>query len=236
MYWLIGPRIASAKQFGAGIFDPGERLNQRVIAEAWDVSRTSFREAVRRLELEGLLEVQPHRGAFVVQCADSDLADYFLIRRLLEYEVVRQIAGVLAEREIEELELEARRGRLRRPNMQHYEYWDYDARFHHAIVQHVPSSLIKQILSNLENRPSLWRWVALYYPTDDECIRLVLQEHEAIIDALREGDPDGAAEAMNMHLLRTGERIQAQVFKLSVKNGRFNTTKSPRSRMLCSRS
>ena len=194
-----------------GYFDPGEKLDQDAIAEAWGVSRTPIREAVRRLESEGFLEVQPHRGAFVLQFSEQDIAEVYLVRRLLEAEVVRQITPLIPEQEIDELEMVVKSSQLRYQGGQRSEYLEFDLRFHNLILRHAPSFLIKQILKGLDTRSTLTRRVALHYPSDDNHVLRSIQEHEAIVKALRERDSERAAQAMEQHLLNSAERIHSVV-------------------------
>ena len=63
---------------------PGEKLNESELAQGLGISRTPVREAINRLEKEGLVEIIPQRGAFVVQFSAKDVLELFLIRENLE--------------------------------------------------------------------------------------------------------------------------------------------------------
>jgi DNA-binding GntR family transcriptional regulator len=87
-----------------GYFEPGEKLDQDRIAEELEVSRTPVREAVRRLESEGFIEVRPHYGAFITEVSRQDIREVYEIRRVLEAEVVRQVTPVIPESVLGELD------------------------------------------------------------------------------------------------------------------------------------
>lgn len=193
----------------AGYFEPGERIDQRAIAEGWGISRTPIREAIRRLESERFLDVVPHRGAFVIQFTEADVAEFYLVRRLLESEVVRQITPILPQPDIDELARLVGSCRLICQTGQRHEYPEFDKRFHNLILRHSSIKLIRQILSKLDNQSSLSRQIALRYPRDDAGVQLSIQEHEEIVKALQERDADRAAAAMANHITRSAKRIQA---------------------------
>ena len=198
-----------------GLFDPGEKLDQGAIAETWGVSRTPIREAIRRLQAEGFLEVIPHRGAFVIQFSAEDVAEVYLVRRLLESEVVRQITPNVPEEVIDELDRVVKCCEVRCQDGQRHEYPDFDVRFHNLILQQSNSNLLKQILKELDNRSSLARVISLRYPNDDEYVRLSIIEHGAVVKAMRERDSKKAAAAMALHLKKSAERIQKLATKLA---------------------
>ncbi len=78
-----------------GYFEPGEKLDQDRIAEGLEISRTPVREAMRRLESEGFVEVRPHYGAFIAKVSRQGIRKVCEIRRVLEAEVVRQVTPLI---------------------------------------------------------------------------------------------------------------------------------------------
>ncbi|MBM4467868.1 MAG: GntR family transcriptional regulator, partial [Chloroflexi bacterium] len=87
-----------------GYFEPGEKLDQDLIAEELRVSRTPVREALKRLESEGFIEVRPHHGAFIAEVSPQDIREVYEIRRLLEAEIVRQVTPSIPESVLNELD------------------------------------------------------------------------------------------------------------------------------------
>src|SRR3954464_7514575 len=111
------PRLRSARSVGSGqlavelireaILDgelaAGERLKEDELARRLDVSRTPVREALRRLEAEGLVVVEPQRGATVRSYAPEELDDMYRLRAVLEGYAARRAAERISEADLDEL-------------------------------------------------------------------------------------------------------------------------------------
>jgi DNA-binding GntR family transcriptional regulator len=67
-----------------GYFESGEKIDQERVAEELNVSRTPIRESLKAVESEGLIEIRPHRGAFVTRVTREDIANVYKVRMLLE--------------------------------------------------------------------------------------------------------------------------------------------------------
>ena len=87
-----------------GKYQKDEELKEKNIGEELGVSRTPVREALRQLELEGLVTIIPNRGAFVVGISKSDIQDIYEIRSLLEGLCAKWAAVNISEKQIQELE------------------------------------------------------------------------------------------------------------------------------------
>lgn len=96
------PRVTLAGQVAgamrdavlSGLFPPGQQMNEAELAARFEVSRGPVREAMQRLVQEGLLVSHPHRGVFVVQLSEADLADVYLARGAIEGTALRRIADL----------------------------------------------------------------------------------------------------------------------------------------------
>ena len=75
----------------AGLYSQGEQLNEAVLARRFGVSRGPLREAMQRLIQDGLLENRPHRGVFVPELTDEDLADICFAREAIETAALRRV-------------------------------------------------------------------------------------------------------------------------------------------------
>src|SRR5512139_3162319 len=87
-----------------GQVGPGKKLNEGELAKALGISRTPIREAINRLEKEGLVEIFPQRGAFVVQFTEEDVYELFLIRENLEGLAARLATGKITPASLAKLE------------------------------------------------------------------------------------------------------------------------------------
>jgi len=189
-----------------GYYEPGEKLDQDRIAEELEVSRTPVREAMRRLESEGFVEVRPHHGAFIAMVSQQDIREVYEIRRLLEAEVVRQVTPLIPESVLDELDRSLTETEAQFESGDITQHFESDVYFHETLVDFVENRLLKDVLDGLTNRISIVRRFAQLQPGP----HLVesFKEHRAIFEAMRERDPEEAAELMGLHLMNSAARIQ----------------------------
>jgi DNA-binding GntR family transcriptional regulator len=170
----------------------GGQLRQRDLAQRFGVSQTPVREALRRLESEGLVVGDAHRGFTVVEPDDGPVEENFQIRAALE-----SLGASLAARKIDAGGIET----LRRLNGQMRELGDDDPRyadlnrdFHFTVYEHAGSplllSLMRLLWASLHGGPQVSR-------THAESAR----QHDAIIDALSAGDAAAASARTYQHIM-----------------------------------
>jgi DNA-binding GntR family transcriptional regulator len=185
---------------------PGSRLSIDGIARELDVSPTPVREAMTKLESDGLVAKRPHAGYTVAPLLDEvTLDNLYDIRLLLEPEAARLAASVVSPREVSALR-EASRAMSSRPAGENYQaYRDFsvlDARLHRTIAEASGNPLIADALGRLHAHTHSYR---LYFRTGiaEETVR----EHEAVVEAIASGDDDGAGAAMREHLNSSRVRL-----------------------------
>lgn len=186
---------------------PGQQIRQEAIAERLGVSRLPVREALRQLTADGLVRHTPNVGFNVTRLSRPEFDEIYLMRRALETELLRslspvtesQLAGIVALNDAVASAAEsADPVAMQRQNHA----------FHFAIFGLSPYRLV---LAEIER---LWTWAAPYhavYLLSPESRARVVDEHHRIIDALRLGDNEMLARAMDEH--RHGaEKQVADVF------------------------
>ena len=180
-----------------GELEPGERLMEIQRAERLGVSRTPIREAIRKLELEGLVLMIPRRGAEVAKISEKNLRDVLEVRRSLE-----ELAIDLACQRIQEEELET----LREAQKEFaaaiaagdaMEIAQTDEKFHEIIYSGTGNQKLMQILSNL--REQMYRY-RLEYIKDANKRQILLVEHEQILKALSLRHVQEARLAVREHI------------------------------------
>lgn len=183
-----------------GRFAPGHPLREEELAESVGVSRTPVREAFRRLDAEGLVELLAHRGARVVSWSDHDLDEIFELRVQLEGHGAR-LAAQRAEPElIDHLERLAARmeeevaGRRRD---RFARITDINNEFHQTILSASGNHRLSSLLGVIVQRGLVARTFQLYRP---EQLERSCRQHRELIEALRLRDPDWAEAAMRAHL------------------------------------
>jgi DNA-binding GntR family transcriptional regulator len=174
---------------------PGTKLSEDVIAEQFAVSRTSVRAALQQLRGDGLVELQANKGASVSEPTAEDARDVFALRRMLEAEVVRRLAGRLGDRDCDRLHAHVRQEK-------HAQSTGGPASIRLAGEFHI-------LLAELTGSPSLTRFVReivsrysliLARFARDHSPECAVDEHERIIMALRAGNTEAAEELMFRHL------------------------------------
>jgi len=175
-----------------GELPAGEQLRQRDLAQRFHVSQTPVREALRRLESEGLVVGDTHRGFTVVEPDDGPVEENFQIRAALE-----SLGASLAARKIDAGGIEA----LRALNDQMRELGDDDPRyadlnrdFHFTVYEHAGSPLLLSLMRLL--------WTSLHGgPRVSRTHAESASQHDAIIDALSAGDATAASERTYQHIM-----------------------------------
>jgi DNA-binding GntR family transcriptional regulator len=192
-----------------GFFEPGEKIDQDLIAQELNVSRTPIREALKALESEGFVEIRPHRGAFTTTVSQQDIHEIYEIRKLLEAEVVRQITATIPEASLDELDTCLGETRRRFEEGDRSAHYESDLCFHSTIIGHAKNSIFEEVLNSLNNRTIRVRRFALLQPGPH--LKESFAEHCAILQAMRARDSEQASEAMRIHLERSALRIQKLV-------------------------
>lgn len=183
----------------AGQLKPGQRINESHLGLALKVSRAPIREACRRLERHGLVEVRPNRGAFVCTLDGRDIAELYEIRIALE-----SLIGTRAATRIDAAGLMALDQHLREladcatagdsPG-----YYLANQRFHAVIVAAAGSRQLAEAYAGVAKRLAIYR-IGQVAAADDMAASLA--EHQAIVAALRAGDAIATGDALAEHCRR----------------------------------
>ncbi len=181
----------------SGKLRPGERLMEMQLAEEMGVSRTPVREAIRKLELEGLVIMVPRRGAYVSDLTIKDVAETYEIRSALE----SLAAGLAAERitanEGEELErILVQIGQCIENNDLNRSL-ELDEQFHNVLYQASKNDRLVQIINNL--RESIQRFRAITMGTPGR-LEAVFNEHMKIVEAISDRNPELAELLAQEHI------------------------------------
>ena len=173
-------------------------LSESEIAAAANTSRTPVREALLRLETEGFVQIIPKRGIFVPAISDADVNAAMEARQLLEDWCVRQSAA-FAETLVPQLDrlLGEQAGFAGDP----VGFIEADRAFHRAIVVQAGNPVVTGFYESLRERQVRMGLSAL--AAEKGRLATVLDEHKAIVDALRTGDPEASAAALREHLAST---------------------------------
>ncbi len=191
-----------ATRLRAMIFDaelaPGDWVDEKALAAAWQISRTPLREALKVLASEGLVELVPHRGCRVTAIGDDDADDLFPVMALLEgrcaYEAVRN-ADEAALAALRHLHAELERNAAARDLDGYYRV---NHEFHSRVQALADNRWLDRVTGDLRRFMRLLRGRQLQLPGR---LQSSLNEHRVLIDAFEQRDARRAERAMHDHLL-----------------------------------
>ncbi|HMM20753.1 MAG TPA: GntR family transcriptional regulator [Selenomonadales bacterium] len=191
----------------SGAYHPGETLLESKLAEELGVSRTPIREAIRLLELEGLVEVTTKKGAVILGISQKDVQDIYAIRQLVEGLAGRWAAERISDSEFKDLQKTFELMEFYGQKQDLEEVAELDNKFHQAIYEASGSRILYLTLRNLHEYAQIARIRSLAFQNR---LPQTLTEHRAILDALRAKDADAAEKALSEHVHNVHQNILCQ--------------------------
>ncbi|MGL4738459.1 MAG: GntR family transcriptional regulator [Cellulosilyticaceae bacterium] len=180
-----------------GELEPGERLMETQLGEKLGVSRTPIREAIRKLELEGLVVMVPRKGAQVAQFTTKDIQDVLEVRAALEALASRLACKHMDHRDFLRLQL----------IIAEYEYAakdhdievmiEKDVEFHETIFNATENDKLIQLFANLREQVHRYR---IAYLKNSEESNQVNEQHLELLEALKNGREEEAARLASEHI------------------------------------
>ena len=184
-----------------GRMEPGSTVNQEGLAASLGVSITPLREALRRLESDGLVILEAHRTLTVAPLSLSEVSELYAVRLQLDPFAAGLAAKLASPETVERIEalaarkLEATaRGRLRA-----------NREFHQAIYQSPHNTTLAEILDRLWDRTDRYRLIVVQVESQG---RKVEREHREIAAAIRARDPEHATNLMRAHVETTLKLVE----------------------------
>ncbi len=196
-----------------GKYNEHEELRELTISEEMGVSRTPVREAFRQLELEGLIQIIPNKGAYVVGITDQDVRDIYIIRARLEGLSARWATQHISQEQMDELEENVYLAKFHAEKGHLEQMFDLDNRFHEIIYEASNSKILERQLKDYHQYVLRVRKRTLSSANRGPASNL---EHEAILEAIKAGDADEAESLAHQHILNAYENM--------VKNGLIRLT------------
>lgn len=187
----------------SGRFQPGQRLVERELCEMTGVSRPSIREALRRLEAEGLIEMVPHRGPSVASIGVEEARQIYAVRALLEGYAAQEFARFATAEQIADikealagLERCARIGEGGGPSLT-----EAKAAFYGVLLEGCRNDIVRGVLSGLHNRVNVLRMTSM---SQKARLPRSLAELREIVARIVARDPEGARDACVLHIENAG--------------------------------
>ena len=191
-----------------GELKPGERLMEIHLANRLGVSRTPIREAIRKLELEGLVTMIPRRGAEVAQITEKSMNDVLEVRRALDALCVELACDRITKEELESLKRACDNFEFAVKTKDVKKIAQADVALHDIIVQATGNSRLIQLVNNLSEQMYRYRFEYIKDITQHE--RLV-EEHRIIYQGIVNHDKETASQAAKLHIDNQKKAIIKQI-------------------------
>ena len=183
-----------------GVYKEHEELKEATLGKMMDVSRTPVREALRQLELEGLVEIIPNKGARVTGITKKDIEDIYQIRYLLEGLSARWATEHVTEELIDKMEETLYLTEFHAKKGNFMQVFELDSQFHELMYAASGSKMLNHILSDFHMYVTRMRKSIL---SSDSRSKNSTEEHRAILEAIKERDPDKAQQCAHDHVKST---------------------------------
>jgi len=191
----------------SGKYSKNEELKEATIGAEFGVSRTPVREALRQLELEGLIYIVPNKGAYVKGISDKDIRDIYVIRSYLEGLAARWACERISEEEIESLEEIVYLSEFHAKKKHYEQLVELDNKFHESIYGASGSTILEHELTTFHHYLERFRKKSL---RKDERAQQSNEEHMAILEAIRNRDADMAEKIAHEHIIHTIEKMNTE--------------------------
>lgn len=194
-------------QILTGHITPGTRMMEVDLADNMGVSRTPVREAIRKLEKEGLVVIEPRRGAYVSDISVKDMVDTLVVREDMEGLAAFLAAQSISREEIDELEEITSGYSDAIANGVMEDIIRYDEAFHRRIVELSGNRTLMQLFETVQELALRFRY--LYYDDFSRYENMPV-EHRNIIDAIKSGDSAKARQVSDNHVKKLKEFVIAE--------------------------
>ena len=191
-----------------GELQPGERLMEIQLAEKMGVSRTPIREAIRKLEKEGLVIMVPRKGAEVAGISEKMLKDVLEVRMTLEKLALRLAMNHAGAGDIRKLEEAEEQFQEAVEQQTLIEMAEADEHFHFIIYELAQNDKLKELLNSLKE--NMYRYRLEYLKSESYRLSL-MEEHNAIIEAFKHNDPEAGIAVTDKHIANQERAVIARV-------------------------
>jgi DNA-binding GntR family transcriptional regulator len=183
----------------------GEPLRQDLLARRLGISRTPLREALNRLATEGLVRMDPHRGAVVVRATAEELREIYEVRVLLEREAAYRAALRCSDEDLRELHAIIEQ---QRESIDPRAFAKSNTEFHERFCAIAGQRTLSEIITGLRNRSEVYIRLLAGMPTS---LERAYDEHLAIVTALERRDQKAVVRTVSDHLASTVRTVAALI-------------------------
>ena len=188
-----------------GKYKRGEELVESSIGKELGISRTPVREAIRQLELEGLVQLGPNKGAFVTGISEKDVRDIYLIRARLEGLAARMAAKNITPELLDAMEETVVLSEYHAKKEHYEQVCEMDSKFHKLLYKASGSRILEHTLTDFHQYVQRVRMASIMKKRRMEKSN---DEHDAILTAIREHDEEKAELVATRHISNTVENLK----------------------------
>jgi DNA-binding GntR family transcriptional regulator len=188
-----------------GTLQPNERLVEANLARDFGLGRSAVRTALARLEQDGLVEREPHRGARVRLIDEREAVEILEARSVLEGVAARHAATNATPADVKRLRQILKEMRRLLDSGDLLRASDENAVLHRTLLEIADHPTVARLISMLKSQLVRFQYRTIMLPGRTE---RSFEEHSAIVDAVAAGDPDAAEKAMRRHLSHVAEALR----------------------------
>jgi DNA-binding GntR family transcriptional regulator len=189
-----------------GTLKKGDRIVEKSLSQTMGISRTPFREALRLLSSEGLVELVPNKGAYVAQPSMQDIREMFWVMGILEGKCARLCAKRADEEGLQKLDDLYQKLEKQYQETNYEGYMDVNHRYHSLVQDMAGNKILSEVIDNLRQKILLYRYRQIYQP---DRLKASMQEHCELQKAFLERNPAAAERLMKEHLKRQCEALES---------------------------
>ena len=196
-----------------GKYKENDGLRENTIEKQLGVSRTPVREALRQLELEGLVTIIPNRGAYVTGISHKDIWDIYVIRSMLEGLCARWAAKNITDAQLDELEetiLLSEFQMKKESGFSAEQVAALDGRFHSILYEASGSRILDHVLTDFHNYVQTARRSSV---VSEDRARKSIREHRQILRAIKDRDEEMAEQLANEHIMHVMQNLKKQGYE-----------------------
>ncbi|VAX08989.1 Transcriptional regulator, GntR family [hydrothermal vent metagenome] len=186
---------------------PGYRFDLSTLETQLGISRTPLKEAMQRLERDGLVEIRPRRGTFVTRLDPSDVAEGFDVRQILECAAAKIVAQKVTDEEIAKFQAihDEMTMLLESDDYQAIvqDYIELDSQLHHYLVELTQNKRLQAVYQHIDTHLQIARVRQKFSSSDSSQTQ---KEHEAMIVALKKRDAEAFCAAVETHISLSKDR------------------------------
>lgn len=196
-----------------GKYKEHEELRENTIGKELGVSRTPVREALRQLELEGLVSIIPNKGAYVTGISQKDVSDIYVIRSMLEGLCARWATEYITEEQLDQLDeiMLLSEFHIKKEGAGVVDQvTELDSKFHEVLYEASNSKMLGHVLTDFHKYVQLARKSSM---VSEERARKSIREHRQLLRAIRDKDADLAEQLANEHVLHVIQNLKKQGYE-----------------------